>query len=240
MSLHPFQVVPRVLDLDGAPLRQHPEEDHPEGVDVAPEVGRGEDQELGRGKSQLPQELSRLRELARIPLLQDLRHAEVDDLHETPVVDERDQDVVRREVAVEDVQLLQVGQAHRRLDRERDQLGEGAPLEGVEVDPFEVFHHDRREPLARPDDLVAPDDVPVVERGEDLHLLDEPRLQLVVLEAPGHDLRGDGEARPAILRLEDDPHAALPQDAGDDVVVELRELDECAHASLLDLPYISD
>ena len=204
-------------------------EDDAEAVDVAPPVERSALAEraelLRRPVGDFPEEEPGRRERFGRRRLEELRDAEVEELDGLLDAGLDDEDVVGREVAVDDPAGGEVFHAVGGLDQERQGLGEG--VAGVAADrfPLEVLHRQVGRPVLLAD-LVERDDVGVEEPLEDVRLareadarLGDVRRRLVARHLGlADDLQRDRLAVAFVDGAVDDPHTAAA-DAADDPVV---------------------
>ncbi len=206
--------------MDRAPGEDLPEDDA-ERVEVASPIERLAARLLGRHVAELAlEDALLLGEEARA------RDAEVGDLHR-PL--EREQDVLRADVAVDDLErltglvllLVRVVQALRGLgdDPGADPAAECVvPLdfarrhEAAEIAPLDVLHREEQALVAEVLKFVDLDDVRVIEPRREVRLLDEHRAKATRAEVRGQDALEDEDlVRPlgaALLREEDLGHAA--------------------------------
>jgi len=163
-----------------------------------------------------------------------LRDAEVRQLHLAGV---RDQDVRRRDVAVDDRQrrtldalaVVRVGETGQHLQRDvqgraRRQLAAaqlGAADDRAQVGAAHVLHHDEQR-LVRLDEVERVNDVRVIERRGDLRFAEKQIAELRPGRVLGQQLLEDDflleAARPELLADVDRPHPALRQVPLDAVV----------------------
>ena len=218
----------------GRSQREQLVEDDAERVDVAAPIDLLAARLLGRHVAELALEDARL-------LAEEVRagDAEVGDLHDALV---REQDVLRRDVAVHDVErhaalvlaLVRVVQALRGLgdDERRDARRDlralaacAAAHELAEVEALDVLHREEQALVAVVRELVDLDDVRVVEARRELRLVDEHRAEAPRRAVRRQDALDDEELvralGAALLGEEHLGHAARAEAAQDLEVGEL-------------------
>ena len=222
--------------LEEAPPGGQLEEDDPDGEDVASPVDGLAAGLLGRHVRDLALEAPALGVLARPRVA--LGDPEVDDLH---VAAERDDDVLRRDVPMNDVQrrsvevalLVRVREAGADAEHDRERVlhreldgaaGLHPPDDGAQVLAVNVLHRDEVGAVdhAEVEDLH---DVRMRERGRDARLVEEHLDERLVLVHRRQDPLDDDEllepADAALDREEELGHAARREPAHERVPSEL-------------------
>ena len=165
---------------------------------IAPVVDRFPPGLLGRHVLELPLERPALG-LRDLPIR--FRDSEVAEFDLSFV---RNQDVLRRDVAVHDVELLSLpvapamrvvecgGHFARDVDGERDgqreiELASGAE-DRLQVGPFDIFHRDEVAARLNLAEVVDVHDVRMVQLGRELRLVGEHRDELVIVRDVRQDL----------------------------------------------------
>jgi hypothetical protein len=214
---------------------------------------------LGAHVAELALELARARVLdaGRLEHAHRLRDAEVGDLH---LALEREEDVLRRHVEVDDVEGLVLlvapamrvvetlrdlgGDVHRHLDRDLHLLATAACEERREVEPADVLHchvvrvgggHAADHRARREAEVEDLHHVGVREANGELRLVDEHLHELIALGERREDALDDDDLLEALdavaLGLEDLGHAALAEPLEEAIAPEGR-----VHLAYLDSP----
>ncbi len=223
----------RLRRLLGAAPGEHLPEHHAQRVDVAAPVDRGAVPGLGRDVAAPPDDDA---QVGHRLVDRRARDPEVDQLH---VAGERQHDVLRRHVAVDDAEPPEPVRVperardlphhvHRHRDRQRPRAE--LPHQPPQVHPFDELLRDAELAV----DLLDPQrarDVLVLEPRRDLRLPPEPRLLILVVQRPVQPL---DHADVGILRLHPQrqlhaPHPARARNADDQVGPELRVLAGFSH-----------
>ncbi len=160
-----------------------------------------------------------------------LGEAEVDHLDEVAAEPHRlEDDVLRLEIAVDDVEVVRLAERGEDLDHDVDDALEGEEALLVhhagEVLPAQVLHHQVELPAVLPE-VDHGDRVGVVEAARGARLRDEAdRGALVAEQVRVDDLDGDRAAERLLLGAVHAPHAADPHQLEDHVAAGQRGADQ--------------
>jgi hypothetical protein len=179
-------------------------------------------------------------------LSHDLRDAKIEDLdHGQPAGPVGEKQVRWLQVAVHDAGAMGLGEGDASLEHElhgRVDRDGPAVQEAAQVRPFEVLHHDVREPCFRRTEVVDAGDVLTADHRGGTRLsqesLDGLRRQLGVA---AEELDGDLLFERDVRRRHHDADASLPEDAVDPVLIrdDLARLEALADGFLFERTHVS-
>ena len=150
-----------------------------------------------------------------------LREAEVEDLHEAVTTDDH---VGGLDVAMDDAGGVRGREGRRHLDGDVDGLGDRQELDQalVERDALDVFHREVAAPVGGLAEQVDVRDVRMAQGRGGARLPLEPREVVRLHRAAMEHLDGDVAVEPQVAGEIDLPHAAAAEQAGDLERSELR------------------
>ena len=228
------------VGLEREAAREQLEEDHADGVEIAAGVDRIAAALLGRHVVGGAADDARARDVGRADLGLHLREAEVDDLHEVAAGPHGlDDDVLGLQIAVNDVEVVGLGEGGEHLAEDVDDALEGErPLfvdDAGQVFPAEELH-DQVELRAALAEVDHADRVRVIEAAGGAGLGDEAdRRALVAEEVRVDDLHRDRASEGLLLGPIDAAHTADADELEDPVAPGERGADQSVIAPTVEL-----